>query len=118
MDHSETVAGSNVLQGVSIHAGFPNPAADRQGAPLKLDQLLIQHPSSTYVFRIVGSNWEGQGIFAGDLALIDRALSPRPDDLALTWEAEHFVLTRFDKLPGIDPWGIVTAIIHPRKQAA
>src|SRR5664279_2340152 len=103
MDDPEALAGRDNA-GVSVHAGFPNPAADRHGSPLKLDQLLIRHPSSTYMFRIVGHTYETAGIFDGDLALIDRALSPRSDDLVLTWQDERFTLEHFHK-DILEPWG-------------
>lgn len=106
--------------GVSLHGGFPNPALDVRGrrSPLALDlnQLLIQHPSSTYVFRISGEQWAEQGIFDGDLALIDRAPSPRVGDLVISWQDDSFSLQRFEKRPKTAPWGIVSAIIHQYTQ--
>ncbi|MEJ0073631.1 MAG: S24 family peptidase [Candidatus Saccharibacteria bacterium] len=62
---------------VQVHAGLPNPAAERTGAPLSLDKLLVRHPSSTYFFRIRGHTWHATAVFDGDLAVIDRALTPR-----------------------------------------
>ena len=116
MDDSENMAGSDNA-GISVHAGFPNPAADRHGTPLKPDQLLIRHPSSTYMFRIAGSAYEEQGIFDGDLALIDRALSPRSDDLVLTWQGEQFTIGRFNKQSNLEPWGVVSAIVHEYRRS-
>lgn len=99
--------------GVTVHAGFPNPAADHSGAPLKLDQLLIQHPVSTYFFRIEGHQWETQGVFDGDLAIIDRALSPRAPDVVIRWDdTGEFCLERFQPARRHNIWGVVTAIIH------
>ena len=102
---------------VRIHAGFPNPAAERFQAQaslaLSLDQLLVRHPSSTYFFRISGNHWNNMGIFDGDIALIDRALSPSSNDLVIFWQNDSFALCRYSKLPKREePKGIVTAIIH------
>jgi DNA polymerase V len=99
---------------VAVHAGFPNPAAERTGSPLSLDKLLVRHPSSTYFFRIRGHSWHRYGVFDGDLAVIDRALSPRENDLVVWWEESGaFRLTRFARASRQNTWGTVTAIVHP-----
>lgn len=98
---------------VSVHAGFPNPAADRTGAPLSLDKLLVKHPSSTYFFRIRGHNWHHYGVFDGDLAIIDRALVPRERDLVIWWqESGEFAMAPFERAKQQNIWGTVTAIVH------
>ena len=114
----ELVASSN---GVSIHTGFPNPAADRtdRRQPLALDinQLLVRHPSSTYLFRISGHHWAAQGVYDGDVAVIDRALAPQASDLVIVWQASGFALRRqADRLPDEALWGVVTATIHQLRQ--
>jgi len=102
------------LSEVTTHAGFPNPAAgrDHRRPTLSLDTLLTPRPSSTYYFRLQGGNWEEQGVFDGDIAIVDRALSPRPDDLVVAWPDNEFVLLRAKRLVIGHPWGVVTAIIH------
>lgn len=115
---SEALAGSDTGTSVSMHAGFPNPAADRHGAPLSLDRLLITHPSSTYFFRLRGHQWEEQGIFDGDIAIIDKALTPHAQDLVVWWQdGGEFYLTRFNRAKKQNIWGVVSSIIHPRKVA-
>lgn len=103
------------LSEVSVHAGFPNPAADsdRRSTSLSLDQLLVRHPSSTYMFRLSGHEWAGEGIGNGDIAVVDRACTPRASDLVITWQGDEFLLLRRRQLPnGLVPWGVVTAIVH------
>jgi DNA polymerase V len=110
-DINEEVA----LEAVGVHAGFPNPATDsnRQTGALSLDQLLIKRPSSTYLFRLRGHNWEDQGISNGDIAIIDRAAGARPSDLVIIWQREDFKIVRRRQLPAhFTPWGTITAIIH------
>ncbi|HEX7368500.1 MAG TPA: S24 family peptidase [Candidatus Saccharimonadales bacterium] len=112
-DDAETLAGGNP-GAVTVHAGFPNPAAERHGSPLDLNRLLIKHPSSTYFFRIRGETWEDIGIFDGDIAIIDRALAPRRSDLVITWERDSFRLQHWRHWhTGDEPWGVVSSIIHP-----
>jgi len=110
----ETMADSDNLR---LHNGFPNPAVDHlnQSRKLALDlnRLLIRQPSSTYLFRVSGHTWEEQGIFDGDLAIIDRALMPTKLDLVLTWQVAGFVLCLYQALTGEEIiWGVVSAIIH------
>lgn len=103
---------------VAIHAGFPNPAAERTGSPLSLDKLLVRHPSSTYFFRIRGHSWHDQGVFDGDIAIIDRALSPHERQLVVWWQPSgEFALSRFDHATHQHIWGTITAIIHPFSSA-
>lgn len=98
---------------ISVHAGFPNPAADRTGAPLSLDKLLVQHPSSTFFFRIRGHNWHRYGVFDGDLAVIDRAITPHTNQLVIWWqETGDFALSPLAQADQQTIWGTVTAIIH------
>ncbi|MDL2342381.1 MAG: S24 family peptidase [Patescibacteria group bacterium] len=106
---------------VAIHGGFPNPALDRigQGSKLALDlnAALIKHPSSTYLFRVRGHSSEPDGIFDGDLALIDRSLLPRTDDLVLVWQASGFVLCHYNRMDPHDTfWGVISSTIHERRQ--
>jgi len=108
------MAGSD---GVSVHTGFPNPAIDgrQRTRPLALDlnQLLIRRPSSTYLFRISGHTWADQGIYDGDVAIIDRAERRGANDLVISWQASGFMLCRRRQLSAEDEaLGVVTAIIH------
>jgi DNA polymerase V len=108
------MAGSD---GVSVHTGFPNPALDRRGEnralALDLNRLLVRNPSSTYLFRINGHNWADQGIFDGDVAVVDRAMQAGPGDLLIIWRGSDTVICRQSQLEPTDqPWGVVTAVIH------
>jgi DNA polymerase V len=99
--------------GVAVHSGFPNPGADRRTAPLSLDRLLIRHPSSTYFFRVQGHAWAEHGIFDGNLALIDRAVTPGPQDLVIYWEGNDFAISRRSRLTTTEPiWGTIINTIH------
>ncbi len=104
---------ANQADGVSIHAGFPNPAADRRLKSLDFNQILVQHPSSTFVFRVRGEEGITQGIFDGDIAVVDRATDPRPQDFVLWHDGEHFKLSRPSRMTeSATQWGVITAIIH------
>lgn len=111
----------NPHDGVSVHRGFPNPAADNYGRrtalALDLNKLLVKHPSSTFLFRIAGHHWVEQGIFDGDLAIIDRALTPHAYDIVLIWCDDNFELHRRNTITeNKHIWGVVSAVIHPRPE--
>lgn len=101
--------------GVSIHAGFPNPAADKSFSSLDLHQLLVERPSSTFLFRIAGAQWEHEGIFDGDIAVIDRALDPRHSDKVVWWDdtSGTFHISVLKHMPKQAAcWGVITATVH------
>ncbi|MEO0949384.1 MAG: translesion error-prone DNA polymerase V autoproteolytic subunit [Cyanobacteria bacterium J06641_5] len=59
-----------------VSAGFPSPAEDYIEQSLDLNELLIQHPSSSFFLRVEGNSMIGAGIGDGDLLLVDRAVEP------------------------------------------
>lgn len=108
-------------QGVSVHAGFPNPATDKSLRSLDLNQLLIEHSVSTYYFRIRGNNWQDVGIMDGDIAIVDRALNARPTDLVIWWREgdDGFSVSTTKDIPkDVSSWGVVTATIHQFRKPA
>jgi len=101
--------------GVSVHYGFPNPAADKTLESLDLHQLLVQRPISTFLFRITGADWQDLGIFDGDIAVVDRALSPRKTDIAAWWDNDRgeFRLSYYRDLPADGQvFGVITSTVH------
>lgn len=101
--------------GVSIHAGFPNPAADKSLSSLDLNQLLIQHAHSTFLFRVRGHEWESLGIFDNDVAVVDRAIDARKSDLVIWWSegGDEFAISKYKDLPtNAGVWGVITSVIH------
>ena len=110
--HDDTV-------GVSVHSGFPNPATDHTLVPLDFNALLIQHAASTFLFRIDGHEWQAQGILHGDIAVLDRALDPQPQDLVIWWCEDTFGISHVREIPEeATVWGVVTAIIHQYRKFA
>lgn len=99
--------------GVSVHGGFPNPATDASLQGLDLNRLLVNNGASTFMMRIKGSEWEDQGIFAGDIALVDRALTPSKNDLVIWWKEDEFAVSPRHRTPKSSvAWGVVTTVIH------
>lgn len=99
--------------GVSVHDGFPNPATDAALQSIDLNALLIRHSASTYFTRIAGNDWTSQGIFSGDLVIVDRALAARPNDPVIWVKDDNFAISPRHLLPqNAVVWGAVTAVIH------
>ena len=104
-------------QGVSEHAGFPNPATDRAIQTLDLNRLLIQHSASTYLMRIQGMSWRAIGIQDGDIVVVDRALDFGKNDLVVWWQGDSFTISYANQVPeDTQTWGVVTATIHRFKK--
>lgn len=100
-------------EGVVEHTGFPNPATDSRLASLDIRSLLIKHPASTFFMTIDGHGWERYGIFHGDIAIIDRSLSPRSGDMIVWWDGSNFTINRLSAGRFTQPiWGVITNIVH------
>ncbi|PIP80684.1 MAG: DNA polymerase V [Gammaproteobacteria bacterium CG22_combo_CG10-13_8_21_14_all_40_8] len=67
----------------SVSAGFPSPADDYIDRFLDLNELLIEHPSSTYLARAQGSSMIEVGIHDGDILIVDRAIEARNGDAVI-----------------------------------
>lgn len=100
-------------EGVSVHGGFPNSAADASLQGIDLNTLLIQNSISTYLMRIDGDEWQAIGILTGDIAIIDRALTASRNDLVVWILHDEFAISPRHLLPqGAKAWGVVTSVIH------
>lgn len=109
---------SSESNGISVHSGFPNAADDARLTPLDLHSLLVPQPRSTFLFAIEGDDWREQGIYAGDIAVIDRALTPRPTDMVAWIHDGNFLLGPLPDAPAdAQIWGVVTSIIHRYRQS-
>ena len=61
----------------SVRAGFPSPAEDFQAERIDVLKYIILHPQATYTLRVRGDSMRDEGIFDGDVILVDRAIKPR-----------------------------------------
>jgi DNA polymerase V len=80
-----------------VKAGFPSPAEEYIEAKLDLNSYLIQHPSSTYMVRIEGDSMIGAGIYSGDLAVVDRSLEPKNQDIVIAVVDQEITIKRLVK---------------------
>ena len=125
------------LVGQSVHAGFPSPADDFIEEMIDLNQVLVQNPTSTFLWRVVGDCMIDVKIFPGDVVVVDRSLSPKHRSIVLAIIDGEPTLKRLNrrggvmvlhnenaKLPAytiadgmeVSIWGIVTATIRDLKK--
>lgn len=79
-----------------VMAGFPSPAQDYMDKSLDLNRDLISHPAATFYARVVGVSMIGAGIDEGDILVIDRALTPRQDDIVVAFINGEFTVKYID----------------------
>lgn len=112
LDNSDHLEGTEV----TVHAGFPNAGAERtKDQCLSLDKLLVPRPHSTYFFRVRGHSWHREGIFDGDIAVIDKALTPKRGETVVWWtEVGELKISKWDEARHSTSqiWGVVTSTIH------
>ena len=67
----------------SVVAGFPSPAEQYQETPLDLNELLVKRPAATFFVKVQGESMIGEGIYDGDLLVVDRSLRPSSGDVII-----------------------------------
>lgn len=78
-----------------IH-GFESPAAEYTQLKLTLDDLLIEHPSSTFLGRACGDSMQQVGIFDDDILVVDRAITVQNQDVIVANINGEFVCKIID----------------------
>ena len=76
--------------------GFESPAAEYSQLPIDLDELLIEHPSATFIGRACGESMQGVGIFDGDLLIVDRHIQVENQDVIVANYNGEFVCKLLD----------------------
>ncbi len=125
------------MVGQAVHAGFPSPADDFIEEMIDLNQVLVQNPTATFLWRVVGDCMVDVKIFPGDVVVVDRSLSPKHRNIVLAIIDGEPTLKRLNrrggmmflhnenaKLPAftiadgmeVSIWGVVTATIRDLKK--
>ena len=78
-----------------VPCGFPSPAEDYVERPLDFNELLIVHPAATFAVRVQGDSMTGAGIFPGDIAIVDRAVTPANNSVILALIDGAFTIKRY-----------------------
>jgi DNA polymerase V len=75
----------------SVAIGFGSPAGDSGVTRLDLNDILVRHPQATFLMRMAGDDMHDLGIDAGDLVLIDRAITPSHGHVVIAVVDDEFV---------------------------
>ena len=79
----------------STAACFPSPADDYLDSPLDFNELLVSNPAATFAVRISGESMTGAGLFPGDVAVVDRSLTPSNGSIVLALIDGEFTIKRY-----------------------
>ena len=66
-----------------VSAGFPSPADDFIEEEIDFQRLLITNRPATFLFRVAGESMVEKGLSDGDIAVVDRSLTPRDGDVVV-----------------------------------
>lgn len=88
------------LVSASAACGFPSPADDYLEGALDFNELLIENPPATFVVRVAGDSMIGVGLYAGDLAVVNRARSAVDRSIVVALVDGEFTLKRFRRRAG------------------
>jgi DNA polymerase V len=88
------------LVGSSAACGFPSPADDHLDGPLDFNELLVRNPAATFAVRIAGESMTGAGLFPGDIAVVDRSLTPVSGCIVLALIDGEFTIKRYVRVDG------------------
>lgn len=120
------------LAGDVVHAGFPSPAEDFAVKRIDLTQELVTHPQATFLLRVSGDSMREDGIFDGDMLVVNKALKPRHGSVVVAVVDGEFTVKRLYQRGGrvklqpanatfpdiipkegqtIEIWGVVTSSI-------
>lgn len=116
-----------------VKAGFPSPAQDLADIGINLNDAIIEHPETTFLARVDGNSMEEAGILDEDILVIDKAIEPKNNDIAICYINGEFTVKRvaikkgelflypandaYQPIP-VKPeddfiiWGVVTYCIH------
>jgi DNA polymerase V len=84
-----------------ISAGFPSPADDYREESLDLNQYMIAHRASTFVFTVKGDSMVAAGILDGDKLVVDRAIEPKHNQIVVAVVNSEYTVKRLFKWRGV-----------------
>lgn len=80
----------------SVQAGFPTVAEEELVDTMSLDEYLIANPDVTYMLTVSGDSMIDAGIVEGDMVIVDRSKTPKPEDIVVAnvdgeWTLKYFM---------------------------
>lgn len=84
-----------------VQCGFPSPAQDYVEQRIDLNELLVQHPSSTYFVKAAGDSMIDAGIGDGDLLVVDSAYRATHGDIVIAAVEGEFTVKQLQLRPTV-----------------
>jgi len=122
-----------------VRAGFPSPADDFIEEEIDLQRLLVANRPATFLVRVAGDSMILARLFDGDLAVVDRSLTPANGDvvvvdidgdrsfkvfsrkgprIGLSFANPRYPEFRVPTDALVEVWGVVSGSINPRRRAS
>ena len=84
----------DLTAGACVPAGFPSPAEDHRGKRIDVIDKIVRHPQATFSMRVGGHSMQEDGIFDGDVILVDRAVQPKHNMIVVAVVDGEFTVKR------------------------
>lgn len=117
----------------SVQAGFPVTIDDNSFENVDLTELVIQHPSATFLLRANGESMTGAGIFPNDILVVDRSIEAKDGKIIIAAVDGQLTVKRLitknqqvylkadnpdyptiavSECQDFKIWGVVTMVLH------
>lgn len=118
-----------------VNAGFPSPAMDYLEQKIDLNEILIKHPSSTFIIKVNGDSMIDEGICDKSFLVVDKSLDYKKNNIAIIningdltvkkiekQKNKFYIIGANKKFAPIEIneetevmiWGIVTWVLNPK----
>ncbi|MCT4700419.1 translesion error-prone DNA polymerase V autoproteolytic subunit [Enterobacteriaceae bacterium H20N1] len=84
-----------------VRCGFPSPAQDYVEQRIDLNELMVQHPSSTYFVKAAGDSMIDGGISDGDLLVVDSSRTAEHGDIVIAAVGGEFTVKQLQMRPTV-----------------
>ena len=115
-----------------VRVGFPSPADDHLDTDIDLHAHVVKRPAATFFVRAEDDSMQGEGIYHGDLLVVDRSLEALPGRVIVIAVDGELTVKRLERvgqrtyltasnsryrpipLEGREAhvWGVVTHVVH------
>lgn len=84
----------------TVEAGFPSPAEEELADSITIDRYLISNKEATFLLKVSGESMIGDGIFPGDLVLIEKGRQVFEGDIVIAEVDSEWTIKRYTKQGG------------------
>lgn len=93
--------------------GFSSPATHYSEPRIDLNEVLVSNSSATFFIRVVNDEFKDLNVFANDVLIVDKSLTPKLNQLTLAAVEDSFKIIRIDgsTTSELNIWGTITFII-------